>query len=87
MTKIIKTFFIGGGVVCPDEINKKLRRHYPRMKNNKGLRGNLYEINEKEGVIRYHVNQFEILTYSGRENYEIKSELEKILDIKLVEPH
>ena len=89
MTTIVKTFFIEKKEICPNEINAKLERYYSSIKNNDCLKGDLYGINGNgiiKGVIRYHMNLFEILTYDKRENYQIKSELEKILNIKLVEP-
>jgi len=84
MTTVIKTFFIKKEKIDPNEINEKLKYHYLTIKNNESLKGDLYEINGR-GTIRYDTNLFEILTYDERKNYQIKSELEKILNIKLIE--
>jgi hypothetical protein len=87
MKAIVKTFVIEKDEIYPNEINEELGKHYSAM-NNKCLKGNLYRINGKEvikGLIRYHMNLFEIVTEDKRKNYQIKSELEEILDIKLVE--
>ena len=86
MTTIIKTFFIKKDIFCPNEINEQLEKYYPIIKDNKGLKGRLYSIDDSK-VVRYYWNSFEIFTNSDKENYQIKSELEKILDIKLIEPN
>jgi len=85
MTTIIKTFFIEEEI-CPNEINEKLKILYSNIKNNCS-KGNLYWISEGE-IVRYDMDKlFEIFTYNTEENYQIKSELEKIFNIKLVEPN
>jgi hypothetical protein len=87
MKAIVKTFVIKKDEIYPNEINEKLEEYYSTIKNNGCLKGNLYRINEEgviKGVIRYHMNLFEIVTEDKRKNLQIKSELEKILNIKLV---
>ena len=85
MTTVIKTFFAEPPVLFPEEINKKLGMHYT-FRENKGLRGKLYEIRDGD-VVLYGWNSFEIFTRNSKENYEIRSELEKMLNIKLLEPN
>jgi len=84
MTTIVKTFFIKKKEIWPSEITEKLREYYSAIRNNECLKGDLYAINGK-GFIRYHMNLVEILADNKRTNYQIKSELEQILHIKLVE--
>jgi hypothetical protein len=87
MEAIVKRFLIDEEEIYPKEINEKLEKRYSAM-NNKCLKGNLYRIHEEDvikGLIRYHMNLFEISTEDKRKNDQIKSELEKILNIKLVE--
>jgi len=87
MKAILKTFFIEEEEIYPKEINEKLGEFYSSIKNNGCLKGDLYKINREgiiKGLIRYHMNLFEISTDNKRKNYQIKSELEKILNIKLV---
>ncbi len=87
MKAIVKTFVIKKDEIYPNEINEKLEELYPLM--NAGcLKGNLYRVNGEgvlKGFIRYHMNFFDISTENKRKNQQIKSELEKILNIKLVE--
>jgi hypothetical protein len=80
---VVKTFFIKEDEIHIGKINEKLKENFSAIKKNECLKGDLYESNGR--VIRYYMNFFEILTFNQRENYEIKSELEKILNIKLVE--
>ncbi len=87
MKAIVKTFVIEKDEIYPNEINEKLEKLYPLM-HAECLKGNLYRVNGEEvlkGFIRYHMNFFDISTENKRENQQIKSELEKILNIKLVE--
>ncbi len=87
MRAIVKTFVIKKDEIYPNEINEKLEELYPLI-NTDCLKGNLYRINGEgvlKGFIKYHMNFLEVSTENKRKNQQIKSELEKILNIKLVE--
>ena len=81
----VKTFFIKKREIYPREITEKLKENFSAIRDNRCLKGDLYETKNGE-VIRYYWNLIEILTF-GPYNYQIKSELEKLLNLKLVEPN
>jgi len=86
MATITRTFFIETDEFFPSEIHKKLRDISIRHGHCKGLQGIVYEIGGGK-AIRYHLTSVEILTHNHQDNYEIKSELEEFLSIKLSEPN
>jgi len=85
MTTIVKTFFIEKDIIHPKKIHKRLREISISERSIKGLNGVVYSI--KEGKIRYYFNSIEILTYNKKNNYQIRSKLEEILNLKLLEPN
>jgi len=84
MTTIAKTFFLGADIFCPKRIKEELGEHYSMLEDSP-IKGTFYFITDGV-VLRYDWNSFEIMAYDKKVNYQIRSQLENILSIKLIEP-
>lgn len=85
VTTIAKTFFLEAEIFCPKRIKEKLEGYFPLLDNDY-LGGSLYLV-DKDESFGYHWTFFEIMAPDKKEIYQIKSQIEDMLGVKLLEPN